>query len=112
LTRLPQRKVQQKENWFLVVLSLGFVLGMAIGLGICFFWRSNAVPDHLHHIFMIGATIVCPPFILSFAASQAPSSPLILVLLWGTIPLANAFLYAGIAAGVYFVAESAGKRRG
>ena len=85
---------------------------MVVGLGVYFLWRLNAVPDRLHHIFIVGATIVCPPFILAFAGSQALGSPLTLVLLWGTIPLANAFLYAGIAAGVYFAVESVGKRRG
>jgi hypothetical protein len=112
LTHASQRNIRPKENWFLLVLSLSFMLGMVVGLGIYFLWRSNAVPHYLHHLFIVGATIVCPPFILAFAGSQALGSPFTLALLWGTIPLANAFLYAGIAAGVYFAVESVGKRRG
>jgi len=47
--------------------------------------------------------VLCPPFVLSLIVAPAPDSNLAVVLVVGTIVFANAFLYAGVAAGLYFV---------
>lgn len=49
------------------------------------------------------ALILCPPYVLSLVIGPAPDSDLALVLVTGTIVFANAFLYAGAAAGGYFI---------
>jgi len=56
------------------------------------------------------ALIVCPPYVLSLVIGPTPDSDLVLVLTVGTIVFANAFLYAGVAAGGYFVFTLTGKK--
>ena len=83
-------------------MSLSFVLGMAVALGVYFLWRSH--PENFQHFSAAAAALaVCPPFVLSFAFGPTQESDLALVLVVGTIVFANAFLYAGVAAGIYAV---------
>ena len=83
-------------------MSLSFVLGMAVALGVYFLWRSH--PENFRHFSAAAAALaVCPPFVLSFAFGPTQESDLALVLVVGTIVFANAFLYAGVAAGIYAV---------
>src|SRR5208283_4912747 len=90
------------KDRFLVVMSLSFVLGMTVALGVYFLWRSH--PENFQRLSAAAAALaVCPPFVLSFAFAPAPESDLALVLILGTIVFANAFLYAGVAAGIYAV---------
>ena len=99
------------KDRFLVVMSLSFVLGMAVALGVYFLWRSH--PENFHHFSAAAAALaVCPPFVLSFAFGPAQESDLALVLIVGTIVFANAFLYAGVAAGIYAVLTLRRKRKG
>jgi len=84
---------------------------MAVALGVYFAWRSHVVPPGLQAIFTAIALFVCPPFVLSFAVGPAPDSDLALTLVVGTIIFANAFLYAGVAAGGYFVVTTVMRKR-
>ena len=84
---------------------------MAVALAVYFAWRHNAVPPAWHNLLGAVALIVCPPFILSLAAGPAADSDLALALVAGTIVFANAVLYAGVAAGAYFVITTFAKRK-
>ena len=76
---------------------------MAVALGVYFLWRSHAIAPGSEAIFNAVAMLVCPPYVLSFAVGPTPDSDLALTLVVGTIVFANAALYAGVAAGLYFV---------
>jgi hypothetical protein len=86
-----------------MVVFGSFGLGMAVALAVYFAWRLHAVPPQYYGLFAAVALSVCPPFVLSFAIGPAPDSGLELGLTVGTIVFANAFLYAGVAAGIYAV---------
>ncbi|MGA8875970.1 MAG: hypothetical protein WB555_10565 [Candidatus Korobacteraceae bacterium] len=85
------------------MLSLSFVLGMAVAIAVYAAWRSGVIPPSFPNFLSALSLFVCPPFVLSFAVGPAPDSGLALSLIVGTIVFANAFLYAGVAAGGYFV---------
>jgi hypothetical protein len=96
--------LRKRENdGLLMVLSLSFLLGMAVALVVYFVWRMNAGPLRSQGIMSAMALIVCPPYVLSLIIGPTPDSDLALVLTVGTIVFANAFLYAGAAAGGYFI---------
>ena len=101
----------RKENYLVVVLSLSVVLGMAIAVGVYFGWTSGVIRPGLEHPLTVLALIACPPFILSVIVAPTPNSALALTLVVGTIVFANAFLYAGVAAGLYFVVSVLVRRR-
>jgi hypothetical protein len=92
-----------KENYLLTVLSISFVLGMAVAICIYLAWRSGAIPPGFHDALSAFSLIVCPPFILSFVVGAVPDAGLALALVVGTIVLANGFLYSGVGAGGYFI---------
>lgn len=100
-----------RDDRFLIVLALSFVLGMATALAIYLLWRSHEVSLQLDSIGTIAALVLCPPFILAFIANVTPESAVSLVLVIGTIVFANGFLYAGVAAGGYFLFTLSEKRR-
>ena len=102
---------KRKENYLVVVLSLGIVLGMAVALAVYFGWRSGAIEPGLEHPLTDLALVLCPPFILSLIVAPRPDSDLALVLVAGTTVFANAFLYAGVAAAVYFVVDLLHRRK-
>jgi len=93
----------RKENYLVIVLSLSLVLGMVVAVGVYFGWTSGVIPPSLHHPLTVLALIACPPFVLSLVVAPNPDSDLALVLVVGTTVFANAFLYSGAAAVVYFV---------
>ncbi len=86
-----------------IVLSLSVVLGMAVALAVYFAWRLNVGQLQSHGFLTAIALIICPPYVLSLIIGPTPDSDLALVLAVGTIVLANAFLYAGVAAGGHFI---------
>ncbi len=90
-----------RTDHLVTVLSLSFVLGMAVGLGVYFLWGARA--GELSLWLTVATIAICPPFILSVSVGSVPGYDLSLVLLVGTIAFANAFLYAGVAAGLYAV---------
>jgi hypothetical protein len=103
-----------KNKYLKPVLFGSFALGMAVALLVFFTWRLQLAPVQSYGLFAAVALSVCPPFVLSFAIGPAPDSALELGLVVGTILFANAFLYAGVAAGVYAVMATVikrGKRR-
>jgi hypothetical protein len=87
----------------MTVISLSLVLGMAVALGVYFAWRMNVVPAQIIGPFNAFALLVCPPFVLSLVFGPTADSGLSLALIVGTIIFANAALYAGVAAGGYFL---------
>jgi hypothetical protein len=92
-----------KENHLLTVLSLAFVLGMAVAIGVYMAWSHGVLQPAFHSPGSAVALLFCPPFILSIAVGPTADADLALALVIGTIVFANAFLYAGVAAGGYFV---------
>jgi hypothetical protein len=100
-----------KESYLLIVLSVSTVLGMGVALAVYFGWISGAIPPGLNHVLTAAALVLCPPFILLLAIPPMPGSDLSVVLVVGTLVFANAFLYAGVAAGGYFLATLMMKRR-
>ena len=100
-----------KENHLLTVVSIGFVLGMAVAIGVYAAWRSGAIASGLHSVSSALSLLVCPPFVLSFAVGPAPDADIALTLIVGTIVFANGFLYAGVAAGGYFLVSLMIKKR-
>ena len=107
---MTQRPVS-KDKYLVTVLSISFVLGMAVAIGIYAAWRSGGIPPSFPNALSVLSLFVCPPFILSFAVGPAPDSGLALALIVGTIVFANAFLYAGVAAGGYFVVSVMMKKK-
>lgn len=96
----------------MLVISLSLVLGMAVALGVYFGFRSGIIPSQLSDPLTIGALLICPPFILAALVAPSPDSNLAFVLVVGTIVFANAFLYSGAAAAIYFVVSVVlGRRR-
>ncbi len=102
---------RRKENYLVIVLSLSLVLGMAVGLAVYLAWTSGAISPGLDHPLTVVALLLCPPFVLSLTVAPVPDSDLALTLVVGTIVSANAFLYAGVAAGVYFVVSTLAARK-
>jgi hypothetical protein len=95
----------------MTVLSLSFVLGMVVALAVYFMWRQNVGDIRSSGLLTTIALIVCPPYVLPLAIGLIPDSDLALVLTVGTILFANAFLYAGVAAGGYFVFTTLAKKK-
>ncbi len=95
----------------MTVLSLSFLLGMAVALAVYFAWRLNVAGLQVHGFLSAIALTICPPFVLSLVIGPTSDSDLVLVLVVGTIVFANAFLYAGVAAGGYFVFTLAKKKK-
>jgi hypothetical protein len=95
----------------MMVLALSFVLGMAVALAVYFAWRQNAGDLRSSGALTAIALVVCPPYVLPLALGPTSDSGLALVLIVGTIVFANAFLYAGVAAGGYFIFTLAAKKR-
>jgi hypothetical protein len=97
-------QLRKTENYgLMLVLVLSFVLGMAIALAVYFVWRLDPGALHSPGILSAVALIVCPPYVLSLIIGPTPDSDLALTLTLGTIVVANACLYAGVAAGGYFI---------
>jgi hypothetical protein len=100
-----------RENYLVTVLAISFVLGVGVAIGIYTAWRSGAIAPGFHNALSALSLFVCPPFILSFAVGPVPDAGLALTLIVGTIVFANAFLYAGVAAGGYFVVSIMMKKK-
>jgi ABC-type Na+ efflux pump permease subunit len=98
----------KRDDCFLMVMALSFVLGMAVALAAYLLWKSHA--GQLASWQTAMAMVICPPFVLTIAAGAAPDSDLMLVLVAGTIVFANAVLYSGVAAGIYFAATVRARR--
>lgn len=84
---------------------------MAVALAVYYAWRLNVGDLRSHGLLWAIALMVCPPYVLSLVIGPDPDSALALVLVVGTIVFANAFLYAGVAAGGYFVFTLMAKKK-
>lgn len=84
---------------------------MAVALAVYFAWRLNVGALQAHSFLSAIALIVCPPYVLSLVIGPTPDSDVTLVLVTGTIVFANAFLYAGAAAGGYFIFSVIAKKK-
>jgi len=100
-----------KENYLVTVLAVSTVLGMAVALAVYFSWTSGVIASGFRQPLSVIALVACPPFILSVAVPPVSDSDLALVLVVGTIVFANAALYAGVAAGGYFVVSTMVKHK-
>ncbi len=105
------RHAAVRENHFLTVLSLASVLGMAVAIGVYLAWSHGIIAPAFHSAGSAIALFFCPPFILSIAIGPTADANLAQALLVGTIVLANAFLYAGVAAGGFFLFTLTRKKR-
>jgi len=97
------QRTRPKENYFVIVLSLSMVLGMAVGVAVHFLWTRGLIAPSFSHPLTDVALLLCPPFILSLTIAPTPDSALAWVLVVGTIVFANGFLYAGGASFLYFI---------
>ena len=91
-----------RDDIFVIVLSIAFVMGMAIALLLIVLWRNSSaafLESTGYHL----AVAACPPFLLVGVFSALADSTLALVLTIGTIVFANGSLYAGLASFVYWV---------
>jgi hypothetical protein len=100
-----------KENYLVLVLSLAFVAGMAVAIGVYLAWSRGVLPPAFQGASSLVALFFCPPFILSIAVGPTANADLVLVLIVGTIVFANGFLYAGVAAGLYHLVTLMRKTR-
>jgi hypothetical protein len=97
-----QRTPNTRDVTFLIVMSVSFVLGMAVALILVYVWLKHpgAISQSAtYHI----AVALCPPFLLVGVMSALTDSPLAVVLTAGTIVFANGPLYAGLSAFAYWV---------
>jgi len=96
------------DRRFVLVMLLSFALGLGVALAVFLFWRSHG--GNLQPSATAMALMVCPPFVLSSVIAATPEAAFALVLGVGTILFANGFLYAGVAAGIYFLVTLAGRK--
>ena len=102
----------QREKYLLTVLSVASVLGMAVAIGVYIAWSHGVIPAAFQSASSMVALFFCPPFILSLAVGPTADENLAVALTVGAIVFANASLYAGVAAGVYYVIGLSRKRKG
>jgi len=95
----------------MTVISLAFVAGMAIAIGIYYGWSHGVIPTAFNGAVSMVALFVCPPFILSIAVGPTAEADLMRVVVAGSIVFANGFLYAGVAAGAFYVFTLLFKRK-
>lgn len=92
----------KKADPLMIVLSFALVGGMVVALALCGLWRYH--PGTLNGPARVAAVVVCPSFLLAQVLEATTDSTLALIMTLGTIVFANAFLYAGLASFVYFLA--------
>jgi hypothetical protein len=92
--------ISGKDEQLLTTLSFAMVLGMVVALAFCGVWKFH--PALLRGSLQYVALTLCPSFLL-FTVLGDFDNLLAVVMTIGTIVLANGFLYAGAAAGLYFV---------
>ena len=103
--------LKPRENYLVLVLALSTICGMVVAIAVYWGWSKGVILPGLEHVLTAASLLLCPPFILSLTVAPAPDSPLALTLVVGTLVFANAFLYAGVAAGMYSVVSTIVKHR-
>ena len=99
----------RRDDRFIIFLSFSLVLGLVVAVGVYFLWRAQELSAG--GVLSKAALVVCPPFVLLLATGATPDSGLMFVLVVGTMVFANAFLYAGVAAGLYALFTVLAKRK-
>jgi hypothetical protein len=94
-----------KEKYFLAILALAFFAGVTIALGVYVAWLRGILPPALSGGASAMALFFCPPYILTMAVGPMADAQLMAVVTASSIVFGNGFLYAGVAAGLYFVAK-------
>ena len=92
----------RKHTLFLKLLGIAFGVGFAIAVALCIVWRYH--PAVFTAQVRVAAVAICPSFLLAGILEATSESTLALIITLPSIVLANAFLYAGLASFVYFVA--------
>ncbi len=87
---------QSKHNTTIMVLSIAVVAGMAIGVLVVMLWMKY--PSTVAYgAGMHAAIALCPPFMLIQVVGGTGDTTMGLIITTGTIVIANASLYAGLA---------------
>ena len=110
LEMMAQRS-QATHTRFLMILAAAFLLGICVAIGVYYAWVAGVVPPRIQGIRSALALLVCPPFVLSIALVNGVDSGPALVLVVFSMVLANAVIYAGVAAGAYFAFGVMRKKR-
>ncbi len=103
---IPTQVVQPpalRDKYFLTVLSLAFFVGVAIAIGVYVAWVRGILPPALSGGVSAVALLFCPPYILTIAVGPMADAQLMAAVTVGSIVFGNGFLYAGVAAGLYYV---------
>lgn len=100
-----------KEKYFFAVLSLTFLAGVAIAIGVYSAWLRGVLPAALSGGISWVALFFCPPYIMTVAVGPMADPELMAVVMAISIVFGNGFLYAGVGAGLYYVAKLLFSRR-
>ncbi len=84
---------------------------MAIAIGVYLGWVRGILPPALSGGVSAVVLLFCPPYILTIAVGPMADAQLMAVVTASSIVFGNGFLYAGVAAGAYFVAKLMMKRK-
>ncbi len=93
--------LSSSDQQLLTVLGFAMVIGMAVALAFCAIWKYH--PGLLLGSMQYVGLTLCPPFLLMTVLGTFDNM-LAIVMTIGTVVFANGFLYAGVAAGLFFVA--------
>lgn len=98
---MPKGK-ENRSDALIIVLAFMVVAGMAVALLVIVLWRNHvaAITDGVG---FAAAVALCPPFMLVRAVGGTEDTTLNLLVTTGTIVIANASLYGGMAAFVLWV---------
>lgn len=102
--QLTQRPAA-KEKYFLTVIALAFLAGVIIAIGVYVAWLRGILPPALSGGASALALFFCPPYILTIAVGPMADAQLMAVVTAFSLVSGNGFLYAGVAAGLYFVVK-------
>ncbi len=87
---------KSRHDVTIMVLSIAVVAGMAIAVGIVLLWTKYPATIAAG-VGMRAAVALCPPYMLIEVVGGTGDTTMGLVITTGTIVIANASLYAGLA---------------
>lgn len=96
-----QTPSQSRNNSLVIVVSGATVAGMTIALLVILLWTKYPALV-AGGVGMLAAVGLCPPFLLVQVVGGTTDTSMGLVITTGTIVVANASLYAGLAAFVFW----------
>jgi hypothetical protein len=86
-------------------------VGVAIAIGVYVAWSRGILPPAFHGAAAAAALFFCPPYILTIAVGPMADAQLMAAVTVFSIVSGNGFLYAGVAAGGYYVTKLIMKRK-